>query len=147
MSPKEASQILSGLLYTRRTFPFFSFCCIGGIDALSGEASMYHFDAIGSREEVSRVCLGRSQKLIEPILDSKLFTKIKSLSISSTKEIKDQDVASKFPLNYTLNCIFNSFKSASEREIAIGDNLNIIVLKNNKGKLSYDSTNINIKTD
>lgn len=60
---------LSKRFYSRRNFPFYSFCGLAGIDE-DGRACLLRYDALGSYESVDAFCCGQGEKLMQPILDS-----------------------------------------------------------------------------
>ena len=60
---------LSRRLYSRRKFPFYSFCGLAGIND-DGKAWLFRYDALGSSEFVDAFCCGRGEQLIQPTLDS-----------------------------------------------------------------------------
>lgn len=66
---KAAGFFLSRQFYSRRNFPFYSFCGLAGIKE-DGEACLLRYDALGSYESVDAFCCGYGEKLIQPMLDS-----------------------------------------------------------------------------
>ena len=90
---QSVANLLQQILYGRRTFPFYSFCVVAGIDTRSilrgkggsgrrGVGAVYVYDAIGSYERVAVACAGTGRELLQPILD-RLF----SFSSSQRKPI------------------------------------------------------------
>jgi len=95
------ANLLQQILYSRRGFPFYSFCVVAGLhppqeltsrDDNSGddsgkkrmEGAVYVYDAIGSYERVAVGSAGTGRELLQPILDQ-LF------SDDSTTLSKDDD--------------------------------------------------------
>jgi 20S proteasome alpha/beta subunit len=77
------ANLLQQILYSRRGFPFYSFCVVAGLcpslkdDEWSGsssnknmmEGAVYVYDAIGSYERVAVGSAGTGRELLQPILD------------------------------------------------------------------------------
>ena len=63
--PHQVASMLSHTLYSRRGFPFYSFCCVAGI------GGVFVFDAIGSYEQVAVASAGTGRECLQPILDRK----------------------------------------------------------------------------
>lgn len=61
----QVASMLSQILYSRRGFPFYSFCCVAGI------GGVFVFDAIGSYEQVAVASVGTGRECLQPILDRK----------------------------------------------------------------------------
>ena len=73
---QSVANLLQQILYGRRTFPFYSFCVVAGIDIRRGRAgvgAVYVYDAIGSYERVAVACAGTGRELLQPVLD-RLFS-------------------------------------------------------------------------
>jgi len=90
----QVATLLSHLLYLRRSFPFYSFCVVAGME---DDADVYHldhvenrndpkgatrqgcgrvyvYDAIGSYERVAVATAGMGRELLQPILDRQFRT-------------------------------------------------------------------------
>ncbi|KAL3757784.1 hypothetical protein ACHAWU_000425 [Discostella pseudostelligera] len=78
---QSVANLLQQILYGRRTFPFYSFCVVAGIDTRGvvrggekgGVGAVYVYDAIGSYERVAVACAGTGRELLQPVLD-RVFT-------------------------------------------------------------------------
>lgn len=80
---QSVANLLQQILYGRRTFPFYSFCVVAGIDTrgvvrggrgeTGGVGAVYVYDAIGSYERVAVACAGTGRELLQPVLD-RLFS-------------------------------------------------------------------------
>ncbi len=82
---QSVANLLQQILYGRRTFPFYSFCVVAGIDTRGnlrrgkekgsggGVGAVYVYDAIGSYERVAVACAGSGRELLQPVLD-RLFS-------------------------------------------------------------------------
>ena len=66
--------LLSQTLYTRRGFPYYSFCVVAGFSSSKIILpQVYVYDAIGSFEQVAVATAGTGREVLQPILD-RLFT-------------------------------------------------------------------------
>jgi len=86
LSVSSVANLLQQVLYSRRSFPFYSFCVVAGIDyqqqqqhkqgsgsTSTGCGAVYVYDAIGSYERVAVASSGTGRELMQPILD-RLFS-------------------------------------------------------------------------
>ena len=103
MNVSSVANLLQQILYSRRGFPFYSFCVVAGLhhtllpttaelDTVGGgggvtrqEGAVYVYDAIGSYERVAIASAGTGRELLQPILDQ-LFS-----SSSSSSGIAQRD--------------------------------------------------------
>ena len=142
---------LANILYSRRNFPYFSVCAVAGLDDTGGGA-LYRYDAVGSFERVRAVCAGKGERLIQPILDEitgmeedeALFlfpgqlpsmpqepthpsatTTTTGSGGSGTTRQKELDVEE------ACEVIVTAFKAAAEREISIGDGIDLCIIRSN----------------
>ena len=87
------ANLLSQTLYGRRTFPYYAFCVVGGLEIDNDSSSSsckstvtgkaYVYDAIGSYEQVAVASAGTGRELLQPILD-RMFSRT-TASSSTTK--------------------------------------------------------------
>jgi 20S proteasome alpha/beta subunit len=99
ITPDQVAVLLSDTLYSRRTFPYYSFCLVAGLspttftgrdgaerNRMSG-GQVYAYDAIGSYEQKAAACCGTGFQLMQPILDRRfraaLIPAASSSSLSS----------------------------------------------------------------
>jgi 20S proteasome subunit beta 6 len=80
------------------------------------EGCIFSFDAIGSFEKTSISCVGNGQSQIQPILDG-LFQK---KSLENKKDFKT--------LLHAKNCVKEIFLKVAQKNIGLGDGLQIFVL-------------------
>jgi 20S proteasome subunit beta 6 len=132
ISIEATSHLLSAIMYSRRMFPYYSFSILGGLDK-EGHGALYRYDAIGSFERVKAVCAGRGEKLIMPALDC--LTDMEA-DEGTWKLLSDENVFEsvqpKFvdiSIDEAVTLIVDAFRSAAEREISIGDGLDIIIVE------------------
>ena len=168
--------LLQQILYSRRGFPFYSFCVVAGLhpsqeNEWSGscsnnrmmEGAVYVYDAIGSYERVAVGSAGTGRELLQPILDQ-LFSENgvsnddddqsnaiyysdenhsnngKSGDIMAIPPMKQRvGVAGSLrpPVQTTVRCsledavknVARAYQSVAEREISVGDEVVICVVK------------------
>ncbi len=125
------SNLLSAALYSKRMFPYFSFSILGGLDH-EGRGALYRYDALGSFERVRAVCAGKGEQLMQPSLDS--ITNMEQddelwrveggdgVFESKTAKVVDLDV------DDAIKLVLGAFRSAAEREISIGDGVEVMVI-------------------
>ena len=88
------ANLLSQTLYGRRTFPYYAFCVVGGLEiqndginsskstVVTGKA--YVYDAIGSYEQVAVASAGTGRELLQPILD-RMFSRTATSTTNDQK--------------------------------------------------------------
>ena len=75
MGVSSIANLLQQILYGRRTFPYYAFCVVAGLDRrrrggeINEEGAVYVYDAIGSYERVAVCCAGSGRELLQPIID------------------------------------------------------------------------------
>ena len=171
MHVQSVANLLQQVLYSRRSFPFYSFCVVAGIgsgahgDALSGY--VYVYDAIGSYERVAVASSGTGRELMQPILD-RLFSEPCDGSDDSCERVRDdasliegigrdpmaisageQRVGAagglRPPVQTTVSCswqtavkhVATAFQSVAEREISVGDDVVVCVMRSNGSTQTY----------
>ena len=140
--------LLSQILYSRRSFPYYSFCIVAGLDKdpVNGDSDgghVYVYDAIGSFEQVAVATTGTGRELLQPILDRKfrartvdsdddtgnrigsisermqLFGKIPATQVDCSREV-------------AVSILLDGYRAVSEREIGVGDQVAFCVLTSNE---------------
>jgi 20S proteasome subunit beta 6 len=138
-NPDNVAAALAHALYTRRTYPFMSYCVVAGL--CDGHGQVYVFDAIGSHEQVAVATAGTGRELLQPILDGK-FQSILSrhqevvVSGEAVEVLKTQQYQ---PLVTQVSCtsdeavaiLVDAYRSVSEREIGVGDQVVICIVRRN----------------
>jgi 20S proteasome subunit beta 6 len=141
---------LANVLYSRRNFPYFSVCAVAGLDD-KGNGALYRYDALGSFERVRAVCAGKGERLIQPILDEitgmeedeALFVFPGSLLPDSTATTFTTTVDSgtsgnirgkELDVEEACDVIVTAFKAAAEREISIGDGIDVCIIRGEVGQ-------------
>ena len=133
------AHLLATVLYSRRSFPYFSFCAVAGLDE-HGCGALYRYDAVGSFERVRAVCCGKGEKLIQPLLDDVTGMEADDSLFAFPRMDGSQSRASLLStafntathnLNVDQACelIVRAFQAAAEREISIGDGIEMCIIQ------------------
>lgn len=156
-SATTVATLLLHTLYSRRQFPYYSFCVLAGLDSETGTGQVHVYDAIGSHERVAVACAGTpGREMLQPILDRMFAAPRKAhgddgnRSSGGSSLIRDgtalgasrQRVGSislRPPVGTRVSCdsdeavamLLKAYRSVSEREIGTGDDLVICVLRRN----------------
>lgn len=115
MASTAVAQLLSTTLYSRRFFPYYAFNVVGGLDK-EGKGAVFTYDAIGSYERVKYAAQGSGQKLIIPLLDNVVGHK------NRLDDVPD------LSLEETIELMKDAFVTAGEREITVGDTLELFII-------------------
>jgi len=136
--PTQIATLLSQMLYSRRGFPFYSFCVVGGLGENGGQAFVY--DAIGSYEQVAVATSGTGRELLQPILDRQFRTLVVRQHLDVKKVTHERTaklIGEKSTPVTQVDCskeeavslLVDAYRSVSEREIGVGDKLALCVLQ------------------
>ncbi|KAG8908393.1 Proteasome subunit beta type-6 [Tulasnella sp. 403] len=98
MPLRAIARMIQTMLYAKRFFPYYVYNILGGIEE-DGSGAVYSFDPVGSYERELCRAAGAAQSLVQPFLD-----------------------------NQVLSIVTDSFTSATERHIEVGDGLEIYVI-------------------
>jgi 20S proteasome subunit beta 6 len=140
-SPDHISVVLSQILYSRRGFPFYSFCVLAGMSYDKGQ--VYVYDAIGSYEQVAAACTGTGKELMQPILDRKFkAVKTKVAAVEASLSVPLQRTVSNIPATQVdcetpeeaVKILLAAYRSVSEREIGVGDHVIFYTVQRMVGK-------------
>ncbi|KAK6587826.1 proteasome subunit beta type 1 [Cryptosporidium xiaoi] len=118
------AQLLSCILYSKRFFPYYSFCLLAGLNE-EGKGKVYRYDAVGSFDEYSYGAVGSGGSIINSILDNQLSSKNKTSFEPVTDKIQ------------IINIAKDSITSASERDVNTGDFADVVVI--DSSGISYSS--------
>ena len=131
LSVHALAHLLSTTLYSRRTFPYYALCVAAGLDDETREGAVYRYDSVGSFERVQATCAGKGEQLIQPMLDE-------ATSMEESREIwtlaPAGDTFLSSPARHDLgieaacDLVVRVFRSAAEREITVGDGVEIWIL-------------------
>jgi 20S proteasome subunit beta 6 len=111
-----AAHLLSKILYSKRFFPYYSFCCLSGFH--EGRPYIYSYDPLGCMESVSCMCNGSGAPMIQPLLDSFIDKKNWANALDGPL---DEEKA--------VELVIKAFSSAAERDIKTKDLLEIYVVR------------------
>lgn len=121
MGPIAVSRMLSTHLYYRRSFPFFTFNIVGGLDE-EGAGAVFGYDAVGSFERVRVACAGGGLSIIQPVLD-----KLEAAPGPRAGGGGERVVVG-VGLEEALALVRRAFVAGGERDISLGDEVEILVL-------------------
>ncbi|WVQ74454.1 hypothetical protein IAR50_004055 [Cryptococcus sp. DSM 104548] len=122
MSIKSIARMIQTMLYGKRFFPYYVYNILGGIEE-DGSGAVYSFDPVGSYEREACRAAGAAQSLIQPFLDNQIYFKNQQPAPGAGPFIPGN-----LPLSTVLSVVVDSFSSATERHIEVGDGLEIFVV-------------------
>ncbi|EPR79916.1 20s proteasome subunit beta type-1 [Spraguea lophii 42_110] len=131
MKISSAAHLLFNILYTRRFFPYYVFCSLGGYEKTSDEFLLYSFDCIGSYSLNKCRVDGSAASMIQPLLDSLINKRNWNKEVDPS--LLDIDK------NKAIEIVRSSFNAAAERDVKTGDYLEIIVVeRSGMERMVYD---------
>lgn len=119
MSLKAIARLIQTMLYAKRFFPYYVYNILGGIEE-DGSGAVYSFDPVGSYERETCRAAGAAQALVQPFLDNQIYFK-------NQKPVSGPH-PTHLPLQRVIALVTDSFTSATERHIEVGDGLEIYVV-------------------
>eukprot|EP00934_Nitzschia_sp_Nitz4_P000346 Nitzschia sp. Nitz4//scaffold39_size137210//127703//128692//NITZ4_003221-RA/size137210-processed-gene-0.48-mRNA-1//1//CDS//3329550449//346//frame0 len=153
--PLHVSTVAMGLsqqLYTRRKFPYYTFCVVAGLEP-AGDTScapekerrgqVYVYDAIGSMESVAVAATGTGKECLQPILD-RWFTCHRDSIIPTTSATSNNNNPVRMdtlPLarpyvqesaQEAIDKVCQAYRKVSERDIHVGDQLVLCLMQPSK---------------
>ncbi|WWD06929.1 hypothetical protein V865_005026 [Kwoniella europaea PYCC6329] len=131
MGLKSIARMIQTMLYGKRFFPYYVYNILGGIEE-DGSGAVYSFDPVGSYEREACRAAGAAQSLIQPFLDNQIYFKNQQPEPGSQPFIPGN-----LPLATVLSLVVDSFTSATERHIEVGDGMEIYIVMN-KGRTTDD---------
>lgn len=117
ISTPACAHYISHLLYQKRFFPYYISNIIAGLDK-EGKGCVYSYDPVGHYEQHRYRAGGSSSTLIQPFLDNKVGLK----NTQTDKSVED------LSLEDALTIVKDAFVSAGERDIYVGDKVDIRVI-------------------
>jgi len=120
MPLRAIARMIQTMLYAKRFFPYYVYNILGGIEE-DGTGAVYSFDPVGSYERETCRAAGAAQSLVQPFLDNQIYFKNQVPEAGSPHP-------SHLPLQRVLSLVVDSFTSATERHIEVGDGLEIYVI-------------------
>ena len=115
-SSRIIANYLAKILYQKRTFPYYTFNTIVGFNS-EGKAELWSYDAIGSYDQAQYASQGSSNQMILPFLDSQF------------KAYHDKIKPKHQTPDHLVEVVVDAFQSTAERDIACGDEIELIVIK------------------
>ena len=110
------AQLVSNMLYNKRFFPYYISNIIGGLDD-EGKGVLYSYDPVGHMERNMYRAGGSSSALVQPLLDNQVG--LKNQIGAQRKDLT---------LETALKITKDVFISAAERDIYVGDNIDIRII-------------------
>ncbi|KAL1937841.1 hypothetical protein VTO73DRAFT_12861 [Trametes versicolor] len=120
MPLRAIARLIQTMLYAQRFFPYYVYNILGGIEE-DGSGAVYSFDPVGSYEREACRAAGAAQSLVQPFLDNQIYFKNQTAAVG-------QSHPTHLPLPDVLAIVIDSFTSATERHIEVGDGLEIYVV-------------------
>lgn len=121
LAPHACARAIMQILYSKRFFPYYLNPILIGIE--NGEGCLYSFDPIGSYEREASRAAGHASALLIPFLDNQV--RYANQIDPATGEPRKQA-----PLDRetTIRLVKDAFTGAAERQIQVGDELEIVVI-------------------
>lgn len=119
ISTPACSQLISTMLYYKRFFPYYISNVLAGVDE-DGKGVVYSYDPVGHFQQQAFSAGGSSCALVQPFLDNIIGQSTRQGAKSIELSIDD-----------ALRIIKDVFVSAGERDIYVGDYVNIRVITAN----------------
>lgn len=120
MPLRAIARLIQTMLYAKRFFPYYVHNILGGIEE-DGSGAVYSFDPVGSYEREACRAAGPAQSLVQPFLDNQIYFK-------NQQPAPGVPHPTHLPLSHVLSLVTDSFTSATERHIEVGDGLEIYVI-------------------
>ncbi|ORY24191.1 nucleophile aminohydrolase [Naematelia encephala] len=131
MPLKSIARMIQTILYGKRFFPYYVYNILGGIEE-DGTGAVYSYDPVGTYERESCRAAGAAQSILQPFLDNQIYFK------NQTPEPGAEPfIPGNLPLSTVLALVVDSFTSATERHIEVGDGLEVYVVMK-KGRPTDD---------
>lgn len=120
MPLRAVARLIQSMLYARRFFPYYVYNILGGIEE-DGSGAVYSFDPVGSYEREACRAAGAASSLVQPFLDNQIYFKNQTPAPGTSHPAH-------LPLADVLALVIDSFTSATERHIEVGDGLEMYVV-------------------
>ena len=110
------AQLISNMLYNKRFFPYYISNIVGGLDE-EGKGVLFSYDPVGHCERNMYRAGGSSAALVQPLLDNQI-------GLKNQIGVQRKDLT----LESALKIVKDVFISAAERDIYVGDSIDIRVI-------------------
>ena len=127
MTVAACAQRLATILYSKRFFPYYVQAILGGLDE-EGKGALYSYDPVGSYEREQCRAAGAAASLIMPFLDNQVNFKNQYLPGSGTGHDLVAKKAEPLAREEVERLVKDAFTSATERQIEVGDGLQMLVV-------------------
>ncbi|KAI0483054.1 N-terminal nucleophile aminohydrolase [Xylariaceae sp. FL0804] len=127
MSVNACAARLSSILYGRRFFPYYVYAILGGLDE-DGAGAVYSYDPVGSYEREQCRAGGAAASLIMPFLDNQVNFKNQYVPGSGVGHELQERARNPLPRSEVEILVKDSFDSAVERHIEVGDGLQMMII-------------------
>ncbi|KAM0677958.1 Proteasome subunit beta type-1 [Binucleata daphniae] len=117
ISVSSAAHLLHNILYSKRFFPYYSYCLLCGFE--NGKAMLFSYDPVGSYANTDCRVDGSGACMLQPLLDSKISNKNRA---DGGEELSVEDVE---------KLVTIGFVSVAERDVKTGDFLEMLVIDQN----------------
>ncbi|GJJ15266.1 hypothetical protein Clacol_009542 [Clathrus columnatus] len=132
MPLRSIARLIQTMLYAQRFFPYYVYNILGGIEE-DGTGAVYSFDPVGSYEREACRAAGSAQSLVQPFLDNQIYFKNQTPVLGTSHPTH-------LPLRHVVQLVIDSFTSATERHIEVGDGVELyIILARGRGTQGLDS--------
>jgi len=120
MPLRAIARLIQTMLYAQRFFPYYVNNILGGIEE-DGSGAVYSFDPVGSYEREACRAAGAASSLVQPFLDNQIYFRNQTPAPGTSHPTH-------LPLPDVLSIVIDSFTSATERHIEVGDGLEMYVV-------------------
>ena len=117
MDVRAAAQFISIQLYNKRFFPYYVSTLVAGLDE-NNKGMVFHYDPVGSMEELTYSTTGSSAAILQPLLDHSVG------QLNVKPELKRSPLTVTEAVTIAKDC----FISASERDIHCGDAIDLRII-------------------
>ena len=127
MTVTACAQRLATILYSKRFFPYYVQAILGGLDE-DGKGALFSYDPVGSYEREQCRAAGAAASLIMPFLDNQVNFKNQYIPGSGEGLELAAKPADPLPRGKVESLVRDAFTSATERQIEVGDGLQMMVI-------------------
>lgn len=117
-----AARVTMHLMYGKRFFPYYTNPILVGL-APDGTGAIYSFDPIGSYERQPSRAAGHASALLVPFLDNQV-----TFANQVDPATGEQKIRVDLDLDTAIRVVKDAFTGAAERQIQVGDTLEILVV-------------------
>ena len=119
MTADLASEMLARNLYYNRFFPLYTGVVMAGIDE-AGKGCVFSYDPVGCIERLAYSTSGSAMPTLEPFFDAQIGWMTQDASVAPAPQLT---------IERAVAIMKDAFRMATEREIATGDKLQLVIIK------------------